>query len=62
MNESLGNVTTGEGWKKHLQLEELGKLAENAGGDDATTGKRLEKILAKLSAWRKIPNTKWLPN
>jgi hypothetical protein len=50
MNDSLANVTTGEGWKKHLQIEELGKLAENAGGDDASTGKRLEKILAKFDA------------
>jgi hypothetical protein len=50
IGESLDGVTTGEGWKKHLQIEELGKLAENAGANDASQGKRLEKILAKFDA------------
>jgi hypothetical protein len=49
LSESLGTVTTGEGWKKHLQVEELGKIAENPGPDD-TLNKRLEKILAKFDA------------
>ena len=48
MAESLDGVTTGAGWKKHLQIEDLGKLAENAGADDASSGKQLEKILAKF--------------
>ena len=50
ISDSLDGVTTGEGWKKHLQIEELGKLAENTGANDASQGKRLEKILAKFDA------------
>ncbi len=50
ISDSLGGVTTGEGWKKHLHIEELGKLAENAGENDVSQAKRLEMILAKFDA------------
>jgi hypothetical protein len=55
LGESLDNVSTGEGWKKYLQIDALGKLADKAEADDALPGKRLEKILAKFDAVKQNP-------
>jgi hypothetical protein len=49
-SRALDGVTTGDGWKKHLQIEELGKLVEKPGGNGAASEKQLEKILAKFDA------------
>ena len=50
ISASLDGVSTGEGWKKHLQLDDLEKLAENAGAEDASRQKQFEKGLAKFDA------------
>jgi hypothetical protein len=50
LRHALDGVTTGAGWKKHLEIDALGKSAENTGADDAASVKQLKSVLAKFDA------------
>jgi hypothetical protein len=58
LTESLDNVTTGAGWKKHLQLDDLKKSIENAAADDSARNKKMEDILAKFDGVAQNPEFK----
>jgi hypothetical protein len=58
LSATLDGITSGEGWKKHLQIEELEKLVQKDAAGDAPAGElgqprpqpELRKILAKFDA------------
>lgn len=55
LRHSLDGVTTGAGWKKHLEIDALGKSAENNGADEAASVKQLKPVLAKFDAVSRNP-------
>jgi hypothetical protein len=55
---SLDGLTTGESWKKHLELDSLENVADNLHSGDPAAAGRLEKILAKFDAAVKKPQYK----
>jgi hypothetical protein len=55
LRHSLDSITTGAGWKKHLEIDALAKSAENSGTDDVVSIKQLKAVLAKFDAVSRNP-------
>ena len=55
LDGALDGVTTGAGWKKHLEVGELEKISGGAESAESSSSQRLETILAKFDAVAENP-------